>query len=81
MVQITYGKLLAFRENLFAYNAKKIIEKVIQNNAYFAHPENLLLTMLIDKRKHIREIAVKIILKVRKTDMKNRTSQNTQNQF
>lgn len=65
-------KMISFSREL-AYNAKNIIDKVIQDNAYFAHPENLLLTMLTDKRKNIRELAVRRILKARKTDMKTRT--------
>ncbi|GBL93077.1 hypothetical protein AVEN_216438-1 [Araneus ventricosus] len=43
-------------------NVKQIIYKVFSNNAYFAHPEHLLLTMLHDSRKHIRELAVRRIL-------------------
>lgn len=44
---------------------KKIIDPVIQRNSYFAHPENLLLAMLADNRKHIRELALRRILKCR----------------
>lgn len=65
-------KMISFSREL-PDNVKNIIDKVIQDNAYFAHPENLLLTMLTDKRKHIRELAVRRILKARETNMKNRT--------
>ncbi|CAG9791202.1 unnamed protein product [Diatraea saccharalis] len=44
---------------------KSIIDPVIQRNAYFAHPENLLLAMLTDEEKHIRELAARRILKAR----------------
>lgn len=44
---------------------KLIIDPVIQRNAYFAHPENLLLSMLSDKNKTVRELAAKRILKAR----------------
>ena len=36
---------------------KKIVCPVIQRNAFFAHPENLLLAMLCDQRAHVRELA------------------------
>lgn len=53
-------------------NIKIIIDKVIQDNAYFAHPENVLVAMLVDTRQHIRELAVRRILKARKLGIKKR---------
>ncbi|GBN60443.1 hypothetical protein AVEN_172978-1 [Araneus ventricosus] len=50
---------------------KQIIYKVFSNNAYFAHPEHLVLTMLRDSRKHIRELAVSRILSAREKKTKN----------
>ncbi|GBP00984.1 hypothetical protein EVAR_2278_1 [Eumeta japonica] len=44
---------------------KCIVETVIQRNGYFAHSENLLLAMITDERKHIRELAARRILKAR----------------
>jgi len=38
---------------------------MIQNNAYSAHPENLLLSMTIDEYKHIKELAFQRILKAK----------------
>ena len=52
-------------ENLNS-NEQKIVCKVIQNNAYFAHHENVLLTMLSDENKANRRQAVKLIIDVRK---------------
>ncbi|GBN59571.1 hypothetical protein AVEN_119970-1 [Araneus ventricosus] len=52
-------------------NTKQIIYKIFSNNAYFAHPEHLLLTMLLDSRKHIRELAVKRLLGARDKKTKN----------
>ncbi|GBN04314.1 hypothetical protein AVEN_122428-1 [Araneus ventricosus] len=52
-------------------NVKQIIYKVFSNNAYFAHPEHLLLTMLHDSRKHIRELAFRRILAARDNKTKN----------
>ena len=31
---------------------KAIVDPVIQRNSYFAHPENLLLSMMTDDRPH-----------------------------
>lgn len=44
---------------------KSVIDPVIQRNAYFAHPENILLAMMKDKNKNIRELAVRRIIKAR----------------
>nr|CAH7728928.1 unnamed protein product [Callosobruchus chinensis] len=46
-------------------NFRKIIDPVIQRNAYFAHPENILLSMISDDRKHVRELGLRRILKSR----------------
>lgn len=48
----------------------KIIDPVIQRNNYYAHPENMLLCMLTDERKHIRELALRRLLKAR-SEQKN----------
>lgn len=44
---------------------KDTVNKVIQRNAFFAHPENVLLAMLADDRKYIRELALRRVLKSR----------------
>lgn len=44
----------------------RVIDPVIERNAFFAHPENLLLRMMVDERKHIRELGFRKILKARK---------------
>ena len=44
---------------------KNIVLPVIQNNAYWAHPENLLLAMLLDSRQEVRDTAVTRILAAR----------------
>ena len=44
---------------------QKIVFKSIQNNAYFAHPENMLLSMLVDKREHIKKLALRRIINAR----------------
>lgn len=45
---------------------KTIVMKAIQRNAFFAHPENVLLAMLQDSAPHIRELALRRVLKARK---------------
>ena len=44
---------------------KKIIHPVIQRNSYFAHPENILLSMVHDDRRHICELGWRRILNAR----------------
>lgn len=44
---------------------KAIIDPVIQRNAYFCHPENMLLAMIADERKEIRELGYKRILEAK----------------
>lgn len=44
---------------------RNIVDRVIQRNAYYAHPENVLICMLNDERKHIRELALRRLLQAR----------------
>ena len=44
---------------------KAIVDPVISRNAFFAHPENILLCMVTDHREHIRELGLRRILKAR----------------
>ena len=44
---------------------RTIVEQVRQKNAYFAHPENLLLAMIYDESAIIRELGLRRILKAR----------------
>lgn len=48
---------------------KTIVHDVIQRNGYFGHMENLLLCMLWDDRKQIRELAYRKIIKARNNKM------------
>ncbi len=50
---------------------KQVIDPVIQRNAYFAHPENLLLCMLVDERTYVRELGLRRILKAKKQEVKS----------
>lgn len=44
---------------------QKIVLPVLQRNAYFAHPENILLCMISDSRPYVRELAWRKIKKCR----------------
>ena len=44
---------------------RKQMDAVIQRNAYFAHEDNLLLTMLADDRVSIQQLALRRILDAR----------------
>jgi hypothetical protein len=46
---------------------KHIIDPVLQRNGFFGHPENILLAMITDERKHVRELGLRRILKARST--------------
>jgi len=54
---------------------RAVIDKVLQNNAYFAHPENLLLSMIYDDSAMVRELGYRRILKAKQTPK----SQNVRN--
>lgn len=49
-----------------------VMQKSLQQNAYFAHTENILLCMLSDDRQHIRELAVCRILQARNENINER---------
>ncbi|GBM38235.1 hypothetical protein AVEN_199189-1 [Araneus ventricosus] len=44
-------------------NLLKVIDPVTQRNAFFAHPGNVLLSMIVDKRDHIKELDFRRIIK------------------
>ena len=44
---------------------KTVFHSVIQTNAFFAHPENMLIAMITDEKYEIRELGLKDILEAR----------------
>ncbi|KAK4880956.1 hypothetical protein RN001_004275 [Aquatica leii] len=44
---------------------RDIVDPVIQRNGFFGHNENIILSMISDERKHIRELGLRRILKAR----------------
>mgnify|MGYP003327635378 CR=1 FL=1 len=49
---------------LLGLRVQKIIQKTLQRNAYFAHPEAILLSMLEDRNQDVRAQAVNTILTI-----------------
>ena len=47
---------------------QQIVLLVIQRNGYYAHPKNILLAMVHDKNKDIRELGLRRVLKARKIE-------------
>ena len=47
-------------------NVWAIIKPVVQGNAYFVHPENILIAMVSDNQPHVRELGWRRILKARR---------------
>ncbi|CAH0558644.1 unnamed protein product [Brassicogethes aeneus] len=55
---------------------KKIIDPVIQRNAFFCHPENMLLAMIVDEREHIRELGYSRVLRAKTEIPKGKSVRN-----
>lgn len=55
------------RSRYLPQDLKNVVDGVISRNSFFAHPENLLLCMLMDERSHIRELAAQHIIKSRES--------------
>ena len=62
-----FFKLLNFSRNLTkrAKRVRDVVNKVLQRNAFFAHPENILIAMLFDDEEHVRELEWRQVLKTR----------------
>ncbi|GBN25715.1 hypothetical protein AVEN_259451-1 [Araneus ventricosus] len=59
-------------------NLLKVIDPVIQRNEVFAHPENLVLSAIVDKREHIRELGFRIIIKAKNLASKRKSIRSFQ---
>lgn len=63
---VVYGSKLLFNfirsSQFLPKNLQEIVNKAIQNNSFFAHTENILLAMLFDERKSVRENAINKII-------------------
>lgn len=63
---VVYGSALLYKlirwTSYLEPNLRNVVNDIIKNNSYYAHPENILLSMLFDDRKDIRDKAIKKIL-------------------
>lgn len=50
---------------LYGCDLKALVYPVIERSAYFTHPENIVLSMLTDNDKHIRELGCSRVIKAR----------------
>lgn len=48
-------------------NDRDVVDRCIQHNAYYGHPENVILNMMVDERKHIRELAARKVKAARES--------------
>jgi len=55
----------------FSESDRLVVDKCIQRNVFFGHPENILLSMLVDERKEIRELAARRIKLARQSNGMN----------
>ena len=62
---------LIMYSNFLHENITSVVESVIEGNAFFAHPENLLVSLQLDDRDHFRELALQRIIKARNTEYLN----------
>jgi hypothetical protein len=61
------------KSRYLSHELKEIVDPVLKRNAFFAHPENMLLAMITDDRPHIRELGLRRILKARSTQATDKT--------
>lgn len=66
---VVYGSALLFKfiswTRYLENNVRGVVDSIIRNNSYFAHPENIILSMLFDDRKSQRDIGIRKILYIR----------------
>ncbi|GBO26106.1 hypothetical protein AVEN_64303-1 [Araneus ventricosus] len=48
-------------------NQKQVVFTVIEMNSFFANPENLLMVVVFDERRHVRELGPRRVLKARQS--------------
>lgn len=62
---VLLGKFIKWSSLYLSEPLRNIVEKVVLNNSYYAHSENVLLSMLFDDRKEMRELSIQKILFIR----------------
>ncbi|GBO22924.1 hypothetical protein AVEN_119397-1 [Araneus ventricosus] len=63
---VIYGAQHLCQSIILSRYLKDVIDPVIKRNEFFGHAENVLISMLADYRNHVRESALRRILKARK---------------
>jgi hypothetical protein len=58
--------------NYLPTKLKYVVQEVIQRNAFYVHPENILVSMLTDEERSIRQLAVKRIIAIRRINEESR---------
>ena len=56
-------KMISRSQSLHDDETKRVVQPVIKRNAYFCHPENILIAMVNDDSHVIRKLAWKGLLK------------------
>ena len=51
---------------------RDVVNRVLQRNRFFAHPENILISMLMDELEHVRELVWRRIMKCRSSSSMER---------
>lgn len=74
--QISNGPIHVYRaietSRYLTNELKAVVFPVIERNAFYAHPENILIAMLFDERRHIRELGLRRVLKARQSASKGK---------
>ena len=58
------------QENLLPEELE-IVKPVVNRNAFMAHPDNILLAALVDRKSSVREQALRKVLQARKNSFEN----------
>jgi hypothetical protein len=58
--------------NYLPTKLKVVVQEVIQRNAFYAHPENILVSMLMDEERSIWHLALKRIIAAKKINEESR---------
>ena len=67
--EIVTDDIKKLRVTYLSSGLKEIVDPVIQTNFLFAHPQNILLAMITDDTKHVRELELRRILKASHTSI------------
>lgn len=72
MAPLICGNLFIVR--FLSSNERDVVDRCIQQNTYYGHPENVILNMMVDERKHIRELAARKVKAARENSVSRSSS-------